>query len=149
MFDDRGRERDAPDPDAVEHQQSAVLSTRLPSATTVGSQIGCSEKNARLSSSITPLKASPSEKAASASADDRRLVRAVEGAALVEQAHDAARRARRRRRSRARAGTRSAACRWPTRVARKPRMSPRATSRESVGKSTVATATENMPCGSM
>ena len=34
-------------------------------------------------------------------------------------------------------------------VSRKPSRSPRVASRESVGKRTVATATENMPCGSM
>ena len=39
------------------------------------------------------------------------------------------------------------AARRPCRA--KPRMSPRAASRESVGKSTVAIATENIPCGSM
>ena len=34
-------------------------------------------------------------------------------------------------------------------VSRKPSMSPRVASRESVGKSTVAIATEKIPCGSM
>ncbi len=49
------------------------------------------------------------------------------------------------------AGTsRNAICRVPLATAcRKPRRSPAATRRESVGKSTAATATENMPCGSM
>ncbi len=34
-------------------------------------------------------------------------------------------------------------------VSAKPRMSPRDANRESVGKRTVAIATENIPCGSM
>ena len=83
---DRGRERDAPHAGAVvEHHQSAVLSTRLPAATTSAAH-GCSEKNARLSSSSTPLAARPSENAASASA--RRPCRRAPRPVLVEQAHD-------------------------------------------------------------
>ena len=46
--------------------------------------------------------------------------------------------------------SRNAICRRPREtVSPKPRMSPRLASRESVGKSTVAIATENIPCGSM
>ncbi len=45
---------------------------------------------------------------------------------------------------------RNAICRRPVlTVARKPSMSPRVAKRDSVGKRTVAIATENIPCGSM
>ncbi len=49
------------------------------------------------------------------------------------------------------AGTsRNAICLSPSEtVSRNPSMSPRLASRASDGKSTVATATENIPCGSM
>ncbi len=46
--------------------------------------------------------------------------------------------------------SRKAICRRPVPTsARKPGPSPAAASRESAGNSTAATATENMPCGSM
>ena len=122
------------------------MSARFPSATAVGIQFSCRLKNARFSISIAPLNVRPSENAASAPATTvvcpdvkaprwkSSLTIGVASTASVTLAGI----------------SRKAICLRPSRtVPRKPSQSARTASRDSVGNSTVAIATEKIPCGSM
>ena len=66
--DEGGRERDAPDPDAVEDRGEHGVQHEVPERDPVGTQGDWRLKNDRLSISIVPLNVSPSAKAASAPA---------------------------------------------------------------------------------
>ena len=126
--------------------ETAALINSVTPASAVGVHGFWSEKNVRVSSRLNPEKGSEKENQNSAS-ETRRVDSASKSprwytsrvigsdSAIVTAAEGI---------------SSSAIWRMPLAwVARRPSQSCRATSRESAGNSTVATATENMPCGSM
>ena len=112
----------------------------------MGIQFDWRLKNERLSISIVPLKVRPREKAASAAATTRVWAGSKRPRWYTRRVIGSARTALTML-----AGTsRNAICRRPRpTVCRKPARSFRAARRASEGNSTVAIATENIPCGSM
>ena len=129
-------------------RRAARSGTRFPSATTVGIQFDCRLKNARFSISIAPLKTSPALNAASAAGDDRRLRRDASAPRWKRMPDDrlGEHRADDRRRDQQERDL-AQAVRRPCRGSRAGRRARRAATSD--GKSTVAIATENIPCGSM